>query len=272
MSPCVPWVPSQGCSPRCGSHAASGEGLFPAHLNYNHKLIGICVVLSSQFFTVYSLGIFIKAQIIALWLLFRVSCLPVSDSALPQIPLFCLQLPHQALCSCECTQLGQQKEKKITKIIYLFKNTDPQVGQFLVQTAWVLLKPTGRRRRHWLSALSLLLPGLSLQTQEKERTQEPQPPPWSSCFFLSELLLLSAAHCEQEGFGCQALLPLPEALALVFVPVVFQLVPVHQAYLEGPWLWRTAGWGICSFASACWKKNWMALSGFNLLDVCFWVS
>lgn len=128
MSPRVPWVPSQGCSPRCGSHTALGQGLFPAHLDYNHKLIGMCVVLSSQFFTVYSLGIFRKAQIIALWLLFRVSCLAVSDSAFPQIPLFCLQLPHQAVCSCECTQLGQQEEKKITKIIYLFKNTDLQVG------------------------------------------------------------------------------------------------------------------------------------------------
>lgn len=164
------------------------------------------------------------------------------------------------------------------KTIYLFKNTDPQVGWFLVQIPWVLFKPTGRRSRHWLSALSLLLAGLSLQTQDKEGTEGPQPPPQSSCFFLSEFLLLSAAHCEQEGFGCQALLPLPEALApgsipsQVLVPVVFQLVPVHQADLEGPWLWKSAGWGICSFASACWKKNLMALSGFNLPDVCFCAS
>lgn len=139
--------------------------------------------------------------------------------------------------------------------------------------------PTHRQEKQALVVCSVIAPGRAvLQTQDKARREGPQQPPQSSCFFLSEFLQLSAAHCEQEGFGCQALLPLPEALApgsipsQVFVPVVFQLVPVHQANLEGPWLCKTAGWRICSFVSACWKKNWMALRVFNLLDVCFWVS
>lgn len=255
MSPHVPWVSSQRCLPRCGSHTASGEGLLTAHVKYSHKLIGIYVVLSSQFFTVYSFEIFLKAQITPL---FRVSCLAVSDSALPQIVLFCLQLSQQAVCSCECTQ-GAQQNEKMTEIISL-RILIPKQGSSLYKQ---LLKPTGQRSRHWFFALSLLQAGLSLQTQDKGRTEGHN--------HLHRVLA-------SRGLWLSGLLPLPEALApgfipsQVFVPVVFQLVPVHQAYLDGPWLWKTAGWGICSFAFVCWKKNCMALRGFNLLDVCFCVS
>ena len=37
---------------------ALGEGTFVADFKYDHNLIGICVVLSSRFFTVCSVGIF----------------------------------------------------------------------------------------------------------------------------------------------------------------------------------------------------------------------
>lgn len=148
----------------------------------------------------------------ALWLLFRVSCIwqcpsPDSPFVSPAPSPSCV---FRWMYSGRTTEWGEDDKNNFSLEEYWSPSR-------VVPCSNNMGAVRTHRQERCLSALSLLQAELSVQTQDKERTQGPQPPTQSSCFQRA----LAVRLC----FLCLRLW-----LLVSYPAVVFQLVPVHQAY------------------------------------------